>query len=447
MKKRDYLVLGAIVAINCIFFYYITSSFEKIIVEKILKLFEITLQDIKIIKMEVKEKISVLYFTIIILSVLTVIILLNYLSMFRKIIAMIEMIKYRKLKEKEKTRIFPLVENIIQQINKIKNENLKFENLKIRIIDDEKINACTVENYIALTTGTLKKANDREIEAVLIHEFSHYVNKDVRFNMLVLGANVPVYLVIKVHNIMAVLMAIPLLSFILFIPFLFVKIIYFVFVKIILNTLLRMVMMKFSRDKEYRCDALAVELGYGQDLISLFNKFEENEEFTLTDFFYSTHPETKDRIERMNKILSFGMEEVVKEVKKNDLKKLGIVISSILIVFIVFLGVNNKFHNKVDKKLVTANEKQMLEKINQSKPLETNKVKNKKVIKDNNQIIKKEQNKIKYNIDDVYTYLLWQGYKGKDSIKDFKKNNNINPENNEINQKFLDKLYKKNKGN
>ncbi|OQX93378.1 MAG: hypothetical protein B6I23_03530 [Rickettsiaceae bacterium 4572_127] len=62
---------------------------------------------------------------------------------------------------------------------------------KIYIIDDDSLNAFatgrTVEkSSIAVTSGLLAKLNKNELEAVLAHEMSHILHRDVRLMMLVI---------------------------------------------------------------------------------------------------------------------------------------------------------------------------------------------------------------------------------------------------------------------
>lgn len=83
----------------------------------------------------------------------------------------------KPLERKENMRVYNMVENLAM------SRGLKTP--RINIIEDDSLNAfasgLSENNYtITLSRGIIKKLNDRELQAVIAHELTHIINKDVR---------------------------------------------------------------------------------------------------------------------------------------------------------------------------------------------------------------------------------------------------------------------------
>jgi hypothetical protein len=133
------------------------------------------------------------------------------------------------------------------------------ENIKIFLIKDPIPNAfCIIKPVIFITESLVDILNEREIIAVLIHEYAHIKNKDVIKTMMATNGFIALLLV--------VLTAIsgPALSI--------VSVLYFVCRNVGVD---RIIFGKtYGRKFEKRSDALTVKYGYGQDIISALTKLE-----------------------------------------------------------------------------------------------------------------------------------------------------------------------------
>ncbi|QSE99261.1 M48 family metallopeptidase [Fulvivirga lutea] len=83
----------------------------------------------------------------------------------------------KPLERKENMRVYNLVENLAMSRG--------MRTPKINIIEDDSLNAfasgLTEKNYtITLSSGIINKLDDKELEAVIAHELTHIINKDVR---------------------------------------------------------------------------------------------------------------------------------------------------------------------------------------------------------------------------------------------------------------------------
>ena len=83
----------------------------------------------------------------------------------------------RPLERKENMRVYNMVENLAM------SRGLKTP--RINIIEDDSLNAfasgLSEKNYtITLSRGIIDKLDDRELQAVIAHEITHILNKDVR---------------------------------------------------------------------------------------------------------------------------------------------------------------------------------------------------------------------------------------------------------------------------
>lgn len=68
--------------------------------------------------------------------------------------------------------------------------------------------------------------------------------------------------------------------------------------------------------------------------------------------------------------------------------------------------------------------------------VEVKKTETKKIVSITKKKLEKKKEKLYYSIDDVYTYLTWKGYRGENSLENFKSDNGM-PFDNIIDEKVL----------
>lgn len=241
-------------------------------------------------------------------------------NIFETIIKSIYINNTRKLFKEEEDYLNPIVNDILILINQEKNLKLELKDFKFEIIKSKELEAFAYgKNTICISEGLLynEDISEDELKAVLIHEFSHVLNKDTIFLMCMLVSN----LFMKMFGMIGAAWNKGVKnrsgskkndSVILD---LFILVLYLVFVKLLSETLLTILLRIYDRKVEYYCDEFVAELGYGEYLIQFFYRIMELErEYgisnsnNLLEMMYSTHPKTEDRIKKL--------EEYKKEEKK-----------------------------------------------------------------------------------------------------------------------------------
>lgn len=145
------------------------------------------------------------------------------------------------------------------------------------------------EKRIVIFDTLMNKAEDRQILAVLCHEFGHakYLHLPKQLGMFIVAEFVYLYIfnlvtnLIKEENI--------------------VKIIYFLFMSSAIDIPLKLVANTMRRRWERQADGFAVQMGYGKDLGSALVKLhKDNKEITCPDTLYSminySHPTLEERL-------------------------------------------------------------------------------------------------------------------------------------------------------
>lgn len=157
-------------------------------------------------------------------------------------------------------------------------------------------------NDIYLTTGLMSMLNEREIIAVCLHECGHIISYDTVQNFMVqLGATGASILLLEKLSSQAKKMKNNKLGLFLFG---LLAIILLVFIK-------NGPTIMWGRVQEYKADKEAAKYGYGKDLASALEKFEDwIQKHMIKDsaymrimykitMFLDVHPQTKDRVERV----------------------------------------------------------------------------------------------------------------------------------------------------
>lgn len=219
----------------------------------------------------------------------------------------------RKLLNKEEEYLNSIVNEILLIINSEKDLELKIEQFEFEIIKTRGLEAFAYgKNTICVSEGFLYDENisEDELKAVLMHEFSHILNKDAIFLMCMLVSNLFMKGIGSVGSFW--IKGIGKRSEYsrernnTFVLDIIILIIYFIFVKLLSDTILTLLLRVHDRKIEYQCDEFVAELGYRDSLISVFNKFLALERLygistsnSLVQILYSTHPKTEDRIRKL----------------------------------------------------------------------------------------------------------------------------------------------------
>jgi Zn-dependent protease with chaperone function len=152
--------------------------------------------------------------------------------------------------------------------------------VKVGIIDDPSINAANAGNgEFYVTTGLLQKANDDQLLAIMAHEVAHDDLGHVA-KAQALGAGIGIGAVILDQIIPGAGRVVPVAG--------------------------ALIQRKYSRTEEYEADRHGVELlkrvGRNKDVMISTLTWLMNTEGPGGGGFFSTHPETGDRIEVLRKL-------------------------------------------------------------------------------------------------------------------------------------------------
>lgn len=166
--------------------------------------------------------------------------------------------------------------------------NLLSKKHKIKVYIHSEISYAGVSNgSIYISDKLFEKLSHREIDAVMLHEAAHIINKDVLkrkffcviYFLIVFSYVFIMVLIVAIHqpnNFILMLFSISTVS-----PFIFVDVNY---------------NLTFGRRKEYRCDLFAAKNGYKNEMISLLEKIGNKK-----TKFYDSHPSKYDRIKNIEK--------------------------------------------------------------------------------------------------------------------------------------------------
>lgn len=250
-------------------------------------------------------------FLISIVCVILLSILGTFVS-FQEIVVNWNIRKQRELTVVEKDFLLPLVKNVANKIENYENIHIKLEDLEIKVSTEEGLNAFVLGSKFLFVSETFlhtDEISNEEREAIIAHEFSHLLNKDSVFLILILSGNM-------VMRLFGYLCTAAIFSKSSGKPEdkggetlfkIFLGILYLVFVKILSDGIFTLSLRKYSRNVEYRCDKFSADLGYKNDLLSFFYKLNELERMhhnsnNLFEALYSTHPETEERIIKLESI-------------------------------------------------------------------------------------------------------------------------------------------------
>lgn len=251
---------------------------------------------------------------IFLISVVCVILLsiLGTFVSFQEIIVNWNIRKQRELTVSEKDFLLPLVKNVANKIENYENIHIKLEDLEIKVSTEEGLNAFVLGSKFLFVSEMFlhtEEISNKEREAIIAHEFSHLLNKDSVFLILILSGNMVMRLFgnFCIASLSLKSSGKPEDKGGETLAKIFFGILYLVFVKILSDGIFTLSLRKYSRNVEYRCDKFSADLGYRNDLLSFFYKLNELERMhhnsnNLFEALYSTHPKTEERIIRLENI-------------------------------------------------------------------------------------------------------------------------------------------------
>lgn len=210
-------------------------------------------------------------------------------------------------------RLTPLFDEVYQNAKK-QSPNLP-DDIKFFMSKDKEPNAfATGRKTVCLTEGILDCSDD-EIKAILGHEFGHLAHKDTDAilvvevgNLIVTGIFVAFRLFVNIITfIFHLLFSIISSSF----AEIFVSAVTRVLLDFLLVTVMNiwtklgtLICLHSSRKNEFEADEYSCAMGYGKKLCEVLDKLgdEKGKKSTLWATLNSTHPDTDERIARMQEL-------------------------------------------------------------------------------------------------------------------------------------------------
>lgn len=232
---------------------------------------------------------------------------------YRKIV-----LNLREPNEAEKRRLIPIYNEVYDRAL-VASPNLS-RDIKLFIYDDDDINAFAIGlRTIAVHRGMLvNNIYDKEIAAILGHEFAHIANGDTFCTILAVQSNAIVSIFRTIFSFMMIVAA-KIIGFCVALAFeteqgaengftiadacvrginwLIDKcVLIFVFISVIIAQYSR-------RQHELAADNFSARLGYGQAMIQFFQRYEEADStgniFSFSHLLYGTHPSMQVRISNL----------------------------------------------------------------------------------------------------------------------------------------------------
>ncbi|CAL4321480.1 protease HtpX [Buchnera aphidicola] len=166
---------------------------------------------------------------------------------------------------------------------------------------------------LALSTALLKNMNKKHIEAVIAHEMSHIINGDMVTLSLMQGVvNTFVFFIsYLITKVISYIISTQKESIYVKYATVFINLFLSTILQIIFGALASMIVMKYSRYREYRADADATKFVPRKQMISALERFKQIREPSVSHNMsthyihgksksilnlFSSHPSTQDRI-------------------------------------------------------------------------------------------------------------------------------------------------------
>lgn len=232
---------------------------------------------------------------------------------YRKIV-----LNLREPNETEKRRLMPIYNEVYKRALTV-SPNLS-KDIKLFIYDDDNINAFAIGlKTIAVHRGMLvNNMYDKEIAAILGHEFAHIANGDTLCTILAVQSNAIVSVFRTIFSFMMIIMA-KIVGFFVALFFeteqgvkngfimadAFIRGISWLIDKIVLIFVIISVMIaQYSRRQhELAADNFTAKLGYGEPMIHFFQRYVKFDStyniFSISHLLYGTHPSVQVRISNL----------------------------------------------------------------------------------------------------------------------------------------------------
>ncbi|QQY80072.1 heat shock protein HtpX [Keratinibaculum paraultunense] len=210
----------------------------------------------------------------------------------------------KKIKRKDHLdRLEPLFQEVLTKARQL-NPSIP-ENVGLFMSNDKEPNAfATGRKTVCLTRGLLNHS-DEEIKAVFAHELGHLANKDTDLVLLVAIGNFIVtaaFILFRIFfNIIGILTAIISDSLGTLITTILIDGV-LVFSMWVWTKIGIALVMHSSRQNEYLADEFAYNCGYGNSLCSVLDTFYGGNSKGLWANLASSHPDTNDRIARLQEL-------------------------------------------------------------------------------------------------------------------------------------------------
>lgn len=214
----------------------------------------------------------------------------------------------KKIKRNDiKLKLYPLLDIVQEQA--IQRSPYISKNIKLKIIQDDTINAFAVGRRTICVTRGLLNLEDEEIMSILAHEFGHIAYRHTLIQVLVTCSNVLVSIFLLIIKILCWIIAgfFSLFSFanksyisgiIITLCAAFSSFLIWLWTKFCL------LFLRWSmRENEYLADEYAYLLGYGNMLASVLDRSVCTQpQKGFLKALYSTHPSNDNRIAKLQKL-------------------------------------------------------------------------------------------------------------------------------------------------
>lgn len=192
-------------------------------------------------------------------------------------------------------KIVPLFKNVYEKA-KQKDLNLP-KDISIFIHYDPTPNAFAVGRKTICVTQGLLTLPEEEIEAILAHEFAHLSHKDTDLLLVIMVGNLIVTTIFIVTQLIIAIVAAIAGKHGWIVALVSVIVGAFMWIWTKIGMLL---VLHAGRQNEFNADKFASDIGYGTELASALDKITgQQPEFGLWKAIQSTHPNTHDRIGKL----------------------------------------------------------------------------------------------------------------------------------------------------
>jgi len=200
----------------------------------------------------------------------------------------------------ERERLIPLFDEVYDEYKtNTRRINRYRHQINLYIQETMDINAFAFgKETLVLTKGSIDLLSDEAIKGLMAHELAHFHNGDTARSLFAYVANLPLSMLMKkLRKIDSTLES----GFIRFVFSIFFAIFRFI------EFLGDLILMRHSREQEYKADMLALEWGCGEELagalIQLYQISMEKPK-AVKDMLLASHPPLTMRIEWLEAILS-----------------------------------------------------------------------------------------------------------------------------------------------